>query len=259
MPISLYHRVRGKLWTCITVGALLASFVLPVIRLATPMAVAAASSTIVISEVLYDTTGTGPDEEWIEIYNLSASPVDLSDYKVGDEETQGQGEGMAQFPAGTVIGAVEVIVVANNATAFAALYGFNPDFELTDSTPDVPDMLPYSAWASGSVGLANSSDEVLILDGDDNIVDALSWGGSTFAFDPAAPDVAAGHSLERYPANVDTDTAEDFEDQATPAPGQVRTAAQGPRVVINEIMITPPLRMIASASGLSCTTPTHQM
>ncbi|MBC7249182.1 MAG: lamin tail domain-containing protein [Anaerolineae bacterium] len=239
MPISLFHRVRGKLWTCITVGALLASFVLPVIRLATPMPVAAASSTIVISEVLYDTTGTEPDEEWIEIYNLSASPVDLSDYKVGDEETQGGGEGMYQFPAETTIGAGQVIVIANRATAFYAVYGFNPNFELVESDTNIPNMVRYTTWASGSIELSNTSDEVLILDGSDNVVDALSWGSSTFAFDPPAPDVVEGHSLERYPANADTDSAGDFVDQATPAPGQVRTVAQGPRVVINEIMIDP--------------------
>ena len=234
----IHRRMRGKVWACTTVLALLASFLLPAYGLATPVSVSAASSTIVVSEVLYDAAGAEPDEEWIEIYNLSASPIDLSDYKVGDEETQGGGEGMAQFPAGTTIDAGGVIVIANKATAFSAVYGFNPDFELVDSDPDVPDMIPYTAWASRDVQLAGSSDKVLILDSSDSMVDAVSWGSSTFAFDPPAPDVAAGHSLERVPANEDTDTADDFVDQDTPAPGQVQVS-QGPQIVINEIMIDP--------------------
>ncbi len=61
------------------------------------------TSHLLISEVLYDTPGTDEDEEWIEIYNPTASTIDLSHYKVGDEEEQGKGEGMYQFPSGASI------------------------------------------------------------------------------------------------------------------------------------------------------------
>ena len=84
-------------------------------------------------------------------------------------------------------------------------------------------MVKYTAWSNGNLLLTNSGDEVLILDGIDQVVDAVSWGSSLFAFDPSAPDVVAGHSLAREFANIDTDTASDWQDRVTPNPGQVAT------------------------------------
>lgn len=180
----------------------------------------AASSTLVISEVYYDAVGAEPDGEWIEIYNPSSTDINLSPYKIGDEETQGGGEGMYQFPGAATIAAGQVIVVANKASAFAANYGFNPDYEFINSSAGVPDLTPYSSWASGAVSLSNSSDEILLLNSSNSLVDAVSWV-STFAFNPAAPDVAEGHSLERRPATQDSDSATDWIDQAAPLPGHV--------------------------------------
>jgi hypothetical protein len=182
----------------------------------------ASSSTLLISEILYDATGTEPDEEWIEIYNAGASPVDLSAYKVGDEEEQGGGEGMLQFPAGASIEPGQVIVIANKAPAFFSVWGFNPDYEMVASDENVSDMVPYTDWVTGrGVQLANGGDEVFILDGVDDIVDAMSYGDKTTFLDPPCPDVPAGYSLERSPADVDTDTNEDWIEQEFPNPGSV--------------------------------------
>jgi hypothetical protein len=181
----------------------------------------ASSPALLISEVLYDTPGTDEDEEWIEIYNPTASTIDLSDYKLGDEEEQGGGEGMYQFPSEASIPPAGVVVIALKATGFYALYGFNPDYEVTDTDSSVPDMIKYSAWATGKIALSNSGDEVLILDGGDAIVDAMSYGNATTFFDSPCPDVPTGHSLERSPANADTDTADDWIDQEFPNPGSV--------------------------------------
>ena len=194
----------------------------------TSVNVRAASSTLVISEVLYDPSGPEPDNEWFELYNLSGSTIDLSSYKIGDEETQGGGEGMKQFPGSASIAPGQVIVIANRATAFAASYGFNPDYEINDTDAGVPDLLQYSSWAGGSIALSNSGDELLLLDGSDGLVDAVSWGSSTWAFNPSAPDVSGGHSLERNPADVDTDSAGDWIDQASPNPGSVTTGGGDP-------------------------------
>ena len=181
----------------------------------------AASSTLVISEVLYDPSGAEPDQEWIEIYNLGTTHVDLSQYKLGDEETSGGSEGMLHFPSGARLAPGQVAIVAHRATTFSALYGFKPDYEMIASDPTVPDMRNYTAWANGSVALHNDGDKVLLLGPDDGIVDALSWGNSTFAFSPPAVDVADGHALERRPADVDNDSADDWVDQPVPDPGAV--------------------------------------
>jgi hypothetical protein len=129
---------------------------------------------------------------------------------------------MLQFPAGASIEPGQVIVIANDAMAFLAVWGSLPDYEMGDSDEGVPDMIPYTDWVTGrGVQLANGGDEVLILDGADAIVDAMSYGDKTTFLDPPCPDVPAGYSLERSPADVDTDTNEDWIEQEFPNPGSV--------------------------------------
>lgn len=176
---------------------------------------------LLISEVLYDPTGAEPDGEWIELYNTGDATIDLASYKVGDEETQGQTEGMYQFPTGATIAAGQVIVIADRADVFTNTYGFYPDYEFVESEVNVPNLTEYINWSHGPVSLDNAGDEVLVLNGSDQVVDAVSWGNSNWAFDPDCPVVAEGHSIERYPANVDTDSATDWIDQALPNPGIV--------------------------------------
>lgn len=187
--------------------------------LASPLA-GAASVSLVISEVMYNPSGTEPDGEWIELYNLSGAPIALSGYKIGDEETSGLGEGMMQFPGGS-IAAGGTVVIANSASTFFAAYGFNPAYELVDTDATVPEMTKYLAWASGSVSLSNTNDELLLLDAGDGLVDAVSWGTSLFAFNPGTTAVADGVSLARLSAGVDTDTAADWAGLVEPTPGQV--------------------------------------
>jgi hypothetical protein len=176
---------------------------------------------LLISEVLYDPSGTEPDEEWVELYNGGGSVLDLTGYKVGDEETYGGTEGMYRFPDGAHLVSGGVIIIANRASAFEASFGFMPDYELVESIPGVPNLLKYSDWSGGSVYLNNNGDEVLVLDPADVLVDAVSWGDSTWAFDPSAPDVDQGHSLERRPVYQDTDSATDWVDQPSPLPAVV--------------------------------------
>lgn len=174
---------------------------------------------LLISEVLYDPYSSEPQNEWIEIYNPTQSSIALDDYKIGDEESAGGIEGMLIFPTGYTIVSAERLVIANNGAAFSFNYGYPPAFEMHNSDPSIPDMLVYDTWSSGDIHLDNIGDEVLLLGLSDNLIDAMSWGTSSFAFDPPCPDVPEGHSLERYPANIDTDTADDWIDQDIPSPG----------------------------------------
>ncbi len=127
----------------------------------------------------------------MEIYNHGAGAAILSAYKLGDEEKLGYEEGMLQFPPETMLDAGGVIVVANQGLVFQAINGFPPDFEIINSDPSIPDMLPYYGWSTGArVELVNRGDELLLLDGDDRVIDALTWGDSNWemAFDPPPPD-----------------------------------------------------------------------
>jgi hypothetical protein len=202
---------------------------------------------LLISEVLYDPSTLEPNAEWIEITNAGGNSVDLTTYKIGDEETSGGSEGMYQFPAGSRIVPGQVVVIANRASEFIANYGYSPDYELVDTDPAVPDMGKYGNWSTGSVQLGNSEDELLLLNGSNQVVDALSWGNSTWAFEPSAPVVQEGHSLERLPAYLDTDRASDWVEQSHPQPGSVVPPAA---------TYTPTITWTATASPTATYTPT---
>jgi hypothetical protein len=154
-----------------------------------------------------------------------------------------------------MLAAGEVAVIANRGDIFFSVYGFIPRFEFNESVGEIPDMVKYSSWAIGRINLKNSGDELLLLDDDDNLIDAVSWGSSTFAFDPSLPGVNEGISLERRPAGFDTDSAGDWKECTNPDPGQVDLTAptvhpsptntqtpippHTPNFVINEIHADP--------------------
>ena len=125
------------------------------------------SKGLLLTEVYYDTPGTDGEEEWIEIANLGEFVIDLTNFKVGDEESSGGQEGMVRFPLGAFIEPGEVVVVAQTASGFQALFGRNPDYEINDTDLNVPDMISYVVWAGGELALANKGDELLLVDGQD--------------------------------------------------------------------------------------------
>ena len=104
---------------------------------------------LLVSEVLYDTDASDSNGEWIEIFNESASVVNIGGFKIGDEETMGSGEGMYTFPAGQSLEPGLHMILARRATGFMLAHGFQPDFEFIDTDPTVPDMSNYSVWGSG--------------------------------------------------------------------------------------------------------------
>ncbi len=177
---------------------------------------------LLITEVMYTTTGPDEAEEWVELANVGQEVIDLAGYKVGDEESVGGREGMQRFPAeGAWLEPGQVIIVARTAAGFQARWGFAPAYEMIDSDPAVPDMRPFSLWASGETALSNSGDEVLVMNPDGVIIDAMNYGESNAFFIPAVAGVGDGESVERVPANCDTDSAGDWQPQRTPTPGVI--------------------------------------
>lgn len=187
------------------------------------------SDLLLLTEVYYDTPYSDGEEEWVEIFNPGSSIVDLSDFKVGDEEEPGGQEGMVRFPSGASLEPGQVIIVAQTATGFRGLFGHNPDYEIKDTEIDVPDMRSYPSWATGNVALANDGDELLLLDGQDNIVDAINYGDRLSIFNPSINDVFRGQSIERVPADCDTDSAAEWRTQSAPGPGRLLFDGQCPQ------------------------------
>jgi phosphatidylserine/phosphatidylglycerophosphate/cardiolipin synthase-like enzyme len=179
-----------------------------------------------ISEVLFNPLGgdeTG--REWIELYNPTPFPIDLTGHKIGDAATpsSSSGDGMYQFPAGATLLPYDAVVIAQNANAFLTDWGFKPDYELGNYDPAVPDLTPYSAWSNGIVTLANAGDELVLLGTSDTILDAVTWlSGTVEGTQPFTGIVASGHTLQRWPPETDSNNcALDFRDQAVPSPGKI--------------------------------------
>ncbi len=174
---------------------------------------------LVITEVYYSALGVDADREWVEIANMGNGSVQLSEIKVGDEESIWGGEGMFRFPDGATINPGQVIVVAQKAVGFRELYGRDPDYEIVESIEQVPNMDQYRLWSSGELALANDGDEVLLLDSNNLLIDAISYGDNQTIFNPSIAGVFEGQSIERIPASCDTDTAADWQPQRIPTPG----------------------------------------
>ena len=165
--------------------------------------IGASPSTLLISEVLYDPLGTEPNEEWIEVFNNSASPMELTDWTISDNLSTDVISPTTTIPAGGCM------VIAASSEDFYANY------------PAFTGAIVFIADGRIGNGLGNTGDRLILKDSEGTVIDQMSYGTDTTAFHPACPDVAAGHSLERSPANVDTDTAEDWVDQEFPDPGAV--------------------------------------
>lgn len=176
---------------------------------------------LLITEFYYNPPGLDEEREWVEIANISNQSLQLSGYGLGDEEQIGQGEGMLRFPEGSEIGAGEGIVIAQTAVGFRALFGANPDFEVQDTDAAVPDMLADTQWAYGRFALANDGDEIILVDDQGTLLDALNYGDRATFFTPNIPGVVSGQSIERAPAFCDTDSAADWRPQTIPTPGQL--------------------------------------
>jgi hypothetical protein len=174
-------------------------------------------SPFLISEVLYDPFGT-EDLEWIELVNVSGATQGL-DYKVGDASAPDAGEAMG-LTVGPTIPAGSGAMIARNGFVFASNYGMSPYYESINSSAGIPDLFPFPAWApSIAFQLANTGDEVLLIDRWNTVIDVLAYGTGAWPGNPARALVPEGHSLERYPSNLDTDQPSDFRDRTTPSPG----------------------------------------
>lgn len=180
-----------------------------------------------ISEVMFKQAGGGDEGgEWIELYNPTLSPVDLSGWYLGDAAYATDYERLYTFPTGTTLPAGQTLVIARRAAAYQGLnYPGRPvpDLEWEDSGP-VPDM-QLTAWGGGACALGNAGDEVILLDQAQRIVDVLVYGDGSYPHVLSFGHVDAvynGSSLERRPANRDSDDcAHDWRIRYTPDPGCV--------------------------------------
>ncbi len=137
---------------------------------------ATAPTSVLVSEVAYDIVGSEPDGEWVELINMADAPVLLDELRLADEESLGGSEAVLAFPPGTTLGPWQVVVVAVNAAAFDIAHGALPDFEIKSTVATVAHLTADRSLGGTQFQLANSTDEVLLLDSAGLLIDGVSWG-----------------------------------------------------------------------------------
>jgi len=160
---------------------------------------------LLVSEVAV----AGTPVEFVEIYNPTTEPVDLSKYYLTDawyEAPPAAPSGYYQlpsglfqittntdfcsrFPAGAMIMPNSAIVVALYGAGIDSAYGAGTaDFEVTSSSPVIPDMISVGnnapPIACGATTLTNGSEFIMLFYWDglsDNVcdVDYVTWGSAT--------------------------------------------------------------------------------
>jgi len=169
-----------------------------------------------INKVYYDVdsvhgseTGNGSNE-WVEIYNQTDTALDLSDWKICDNNS------CDRIPSSPLVPAKGFAIITASSTTWS--YWNIPN--------DVVKIVLNSQIGNG---LSNDEDMLLLKRPDGVIIDQMNWGTpiSTWAhynanvWNPGAIDAPEGHALGRKPNGYDTNLPSDFVDFGMPTVSMV--------------------------------------
>ena len=197
--------VTAALFAILLAGTVVLAAAAPALRdaaLSVNAAVGWPPSTLVVSEI--QTGGASASDEFAEIGNMGASPVDLAGLEVVYvTSTGGTVTRKASWSTPLILDGGRHLLIANTSGAFAAI-----------------------ADVTYSGGFAATGGALAIRTIGGAPIDALGWGDATNSFveGTVAPAPAAGSSLERRPGGTSgntTDTNDNAADtflQATPNP-----------------------------------------
>jgi len=162
---------------------------------------------LVINEVYYavdPSRGSDTNNEWIELYNPTTVPIDISGWKIcGAINSE-----CDTLPASTTISSHGFAVVANKADTWTLQW---PEIASTSAvTIAVGTKL-------GSNGLRDAGGIVELRNASSTLIDAMSYGDDYTYL--SLPGNRHGDSLARIIKGYDTDTAGDFIINASPNPG----------------------------------------
>jgi len=165
---------------------------------------------LILSEVLYNVSGTDDGLEWVEIYNSGTETIDLSDFSLGNGGTS-YTSSTVQLAGSLAPGGVFVVGgPTSNGTNGNPVYdqvaNFSPDFQNSGSAGDGVALfnVPAAAITSSTVPI----DAVVYGPNNDNAL--IDETGSANA--PEVADAPDDQSIER------TDLAGSWQIQSTPTP-----------------------------------------
>jgi hypothetical protein len=157
------------------------------------------SGAVMVNEVRYDPPGGDNGYEWLELYNASSSPVDISAWTI-EAGTTNTYDMVFAFPANTTIASHDYVVVGNAQVVGA-------DFIATTTL---------------NMGNANNPDAVRIKDDSGVVIDTVIYGPAGANPDGwvddcgavasvYAPDGTSSQTIARSPNGTDTnDCSADF-------------------------------------------------
>ena len=114
-----------------------------------------------ITEVMYDNRGN--DVEWIELFNTTGSPIDISGWYLTDDNVYpAGGEGNATLPPGTILDPGEYLIVDLWNSPDFHLWQFPPDIRVVHATVGEVGALNN---AGDNLALYNSASGGALIDG----------------------------------------------------------------------------------------------
>lgn len=204
---------------------------------------------IVINEVYYDVDNqhgseeSSQNDEWVELYNPNPFPVSIKKWTITDNHsTDTISNSQVSVPA------EGFLVMAKDAQTWT-YWNIPSDAEKVSLGNNIGN------------GLSNDGDYLVLKDSEGNIIDEVSWGSNTVAFNPSVPDVSEGHSISRKVKGVDTDTANDWMDTHPgstppgPNPGTNPHDSNGNLVLPEASNVIPPSSDVPSPETTPSITP----
>lgn len=128
------------------------------------------AQTIGISEFMYHADTSAHSNDWVELYNYGNSPVNISGWKLKDENI----DNTFIIPTSTTIDPGAYLVIAQSLDTFLMVY------------PDVTNVI-----GSFDFGFGNKSDQVRLLDASNtpiveiNYIDSLPWPSAADGMGPS--------------------------------------------------------------------------
>jgi phosphatidylserine/phosphatidylglycerophosphate/cardiolipin synthase-like enzyme len=176
-----------------------------------------------INEVMYNPEPNDNYNEWIELYNPTNHPINISDWSITDNFSEDFIEGDSDHGNGTTI-------IPSHGYAIITDHGTKA-YENYSIANNVIRL--YIDDLSIGNGLGNSKDKIILKNKTGTIIDAIEWG-EDYTDVPGAPAnlVQENSSLARYD-NIDTNnTNNDFFESTNPTPGSKNQHATEPKLEI---------------------------